>query len=386
MNFDKYDVVIVGAGLAGSTLARILADSKKKVLIIEKRKHIAGNVYDYFRKDKLLVQKYGPHIFHTASEKIWEFVNRFSRFFPFQHKVLGLIKGKLVPIPFNFKSIDTLFDKSKAATLKHLLKSTFPGQWKISIFDLLSCKNKLLKQLGDYIYENVFYHYTLKQWDMPPEQLGKFIIKRIPVILGYQDTYFYDKYQYMPQKGFTYLFKNMLRHKNITIRLNKNIKNIISFKQKKIYFEGKPYNGMFIYTGPIDELFDYKYGVLPYRSLRFVLNRHNKNYYQPVATVNFPNNNYYTRITEYKHFLPKKSQPKNKTIIAKEYPIKYGINQNKSPYYPINNKKNDALYQKYKVLAESHKIILCGRLAEYKYYTMEATISSAMLLADKLLK
>lgn len=384
-NVNNFDVIVVGAGFAGATIARLLADEGKKVLVIDKRNHIGGNMYDYRNKNNLLIQKYGPHIFHTGDINVWRFVNRFSDFFSYKHRVLGNIDGILVPIPFNFKSLELTHTKEEADLIKQEIRKEFSNQLKVSILDLLHSKNKTIKKFAKYVYEKVFVYYTTKQWGVHPNKINEKVLKQVPVMLGYADTYFYDKYQYMPSDGFTTLFKKLLKSKNISVLLNTNITSIVNFKRNDIYIYGQKYLGKFIYTGAIDELFNYKYGVLPYRTLKFVLEEHNCKYYQPAATVNYPTSKKFTRISEYKYFDLKNNKSK-KTIIAKEYSSSYSLASGSDPYYPINNEFNDNLYFKYKNLADKYNIVLCGRLAEYKYYRMETTIQSAFIVASKILR
>ncbi len=379
----KYDAIIVGAGCAGATIARKLADANKQVLVIDKRDHIGGNAYDYFDEDKIIIHKYGPHIFHTNYKEVLNFLMKYSPFFEYHHKVLGNLDKKSVPVPFNFKSLEITHSKEDADKIKTLLLENFKGQTQVSIFDLIKHKNKTIKQFGKFVFDKVFAYYTAKQWNIKIKDIDKSVINRVPVILGYQDTYFRDKYQFMPSKGYTYMFKNMLNHKNIKVQLSTNITNHIEFKNKKIYIDNEEFKGKFIYTGAIDELFSYKYGVLPYRSLDIKLTKLRKTYYQEAATVNYLTSEKFTRISEYKYFL--RQDIKNKTVIAKEFSKAYSLKGKTDPYYPINNKKNDAKYLKYKKLADSYHIYLSGRLAEYKYYNMDVAILNALKLA-KLIK
>ncbi|MCQ2752964.1 MAG: UDP-galactopyranose mutase [Bacilli bacterium] len=381
MNINNYDAVIIGAGFAGATIANCLANANKKVLIIDKRNHIGGNAYDYFNNDGIIIHQYGPHIFHTSNKEVWDYLQKFSGFFPYEHRVLGNIDGVLVPIPFNFKSLELTHQKEEAETIKQLLKQNFPNKKRISILDLINHSNPTLKAFGDFVYQKVFVYYTSKQWGIHPSQIDQSVINRVPVILGYEDTYFADTYQFMPNKGYTEIFNNMLNHPNIDIKLNTNIKDHIEFKDA-IYIDKEKFNGHFIYTGAIDELFNYQFGVLPYRSLDIVLEKHNLTHYQPVATVNYPTSEKFTRISEYKYFL--NQDIKDKTVIAKEYSKAYSLESKTDPYYPINNEANLALYKKYEQLAQKYHIYLCGRLAEYKYYNMDAVIARALTLASKL--
>lgn len=230
IDYNKYDAVIVGAGFAGATIANKLANSNKKVLIIDKRNHIGGNAYDYFDKDKIIVHKYGPHIFHTNYQEVFSFLKKFSPFFKYEHRVLGNLDNQLVPVPFNFRSLELTHTKKEADKIKKLLLKYFKNQTRVSVFDLMNHKDRIIKKFGKFVFDKVFAYYTAKQWNIKIKDIDKSVINRVPVILGYQDTYFGDKYQYMPSHGFTYIFNNMLKHKNITIKLNTNIVKHAKFK------------------------------------------------------------------------------------------------------------------------------------------------------------
>jgi UDP-galactopyranose mutase len=383
---DKFDYVIIGAGFAGSVVARMMADNGSKVLIIDKRSHIAGNMYECFDKNGVRIHLFGPHIFHTNSDKVFEFLKRYSDFYKYEHKVVGKIEDKIVPIPFNFKSLDLLFDFKEAEEIKNKLKENFK-QDKVSILDLTNHDDKVIKEFGNYVYRNVFENYTAKQWEIDVKDIDKSVINRVPVVLGYDDRYFNDKLQYMPVEGYTKLFENLINHSNITCRLNTNAKDLITFNDNKTFINNEEYNGKIIFTGAIDELLDYKYGQLPYRSLNLVFEEYDMDYYQGNSVVNYPNEEKYTRITEFKYLT--RQILKDKTTILKEYPLKYDVNDEKckDPFYPILDEKNYSLYEKYKSEIEKYKnIYLCGRLAEYKYYNMDAVVEKALDLSEMLIK
>lgn len=382
----EYDVIITGSGFAGSTLARKFADDGKKVLIIEKRNQIAGNMYEETLDNGVRVHKYGPHIFHTNNKEVFDFLQNYSDWYFYEHKVLGKIDGKLVPIPFNFKSLELLFKQDKVNLIKEKLLSKYPNVEKVSILDLINDEDELIKEFGTYVYNKVFVNYTAKQWNIPIEEVDTSVINRVPVILGYDDRYFQDKYQYMPLDGFTVLFNNLLNNENIDIVLNKNIKEIIKLDldNNKIYYNDREFNGKLIFTGAIDELLDYKYGPLPYRSLNLVFENLNYNYYQSTSVVNYPNEEDFTRITEFKYL--SNQLVDNNTTILKEYPVKYDYLSSKTdPYYAILNDDNINLYNKYKdELKNINNLYLCGRLAEYKYYNMDAVIDRALKLYEEI--
>lgn len=380
-----YDVIVVGSGFSGAVIARELAEKlNKKVLILEKRSHIGGNMYESFDTNGVSVHWYGPHIFHTNNEKVFEYLQKFSKWFKYEHKVIGQIDGQLVSIPFNFKSIDILFNKDKAKILKKRLMEIFPSQSKVSILDLINHTDSEIKEFGEYVFEKVFVHYTAKQWGIPVEEVDKSVINRVPVILGYDERYFQDKIQYMPEEGYTAIFENMLKHSNIEIQLNSDATKRIKFDfdSKEIMFDGNKFDGALIYTGAIDELLDFKFGQLPYRSLDLVFEQYEKTYYQSNSVVNYPNDFDFTRITEFKYLSKQKIE--EKTTILKEFPLQWNSNFKKEldPYYPIINEENLNNYEAYrKELSRFKNIYLCGRLAEYKYYNMDAAIEKALELA-----
>lgn len=384
---NKYDVLVVGAGFAGAVIARREADQGKKVLIVEKRAQIGGNMYECFDKDGIRIHLFGPHIFHTNNEEVFSFLKQYSDFYPYEHKVIGKIDGKLVPIPFNFTSLEMLFEKEKADEIKEKLKTAYPNQEKISILDLIKNEDSTIKEFGEFVFEKVFVHYTAKQWGIPIEEVDKSTINRVPVVLGYDDRYFKDTIQYMPKEGFTKLFENMLDNENIDVILNKNIKEMLKldFDTKKVYIDNEEFTGPIIFTGAVDELLDFKYGRLPYRSLNLVFETYPKTHYQTNSVVNYPNEEDFTRITEFKYLTNQEKE--NVTTILKEYPLKYDANNAKclDPYYPIINEKNLEMYHHYKKeLEQFSNIHLVGRLAEYKYYNMDAVIERALEVSKEI--
>lgn len=371
------DVIIIGAGFAGATVANVLANKGKNVLIIDKRDHIGGNAYDYMEED-ILIHKYGPHIFHTNSKEVFDYLSNFTEWYKYEHKVLGHVDNKLVPIPFNFKSIEECLPE-KAEELIELLKNNYGEGKKVPIMELLSNENEDIRYLANYIYEHVFKYYTMKQWDMKVEELDSAVSARVPVNTSYDDRYFNDTYQYMPKEGYTKLIEKMLDNEHIEVLLNTNVTDILKLEDGTIYYNNVPFDGDVYYTGALDELFDYKHGELPYRSLDLILERLNKTF-QDAATENYPENDVkFTRITEYKHFM--EVEPKGVTYIHTEYPFPYRRNGEVGnvPYYPIIKDENQALYETYvKEASKYPKLHLIGRLAEYKYYNMDAIVLKAL--------
>lgn len=371
------DVIIIGAGFAGATVANVLANKGKNVLIIDKRNHIGGNAYDYMEED-ILIHKYGPHIFHTNSKEVFDYLSNFTEWYKYEHKVLGHVDNKLVPIPFNFKSIEECLPE-KAEKLIELLKKDYGEGKKVPIMELLSNENEDIRHLANYIYEHVFKYYTMKQWDMKVEELDSAVSARVPVNTSYDDRYFNDTYQYMPKEGYTKLIEKMLDNEHIEVLLNTNVTDILKLEDGTIYYNNVPFDGDVYYTGALDELFEYKHGELPYRSLDLILERLNKTF-QDAATENYPENDVkFTRITEYKHFM--EVEPKGVTYIHTEYPFPYRRNGEVGnvPYYPIIKDENQALYETYvKEASKYPKLHLIGRLAEYKYYNMDAIVLKAL--------
>lgn len=384
----QYDSIVVGAGFSGAVAARELAEAGKTVLVIDKRAQIGGNMYDSEDSNGVLVHWYGPHIFHTSSKDVFDYLKRFSDWAPYEHRVLGRIDGKHVPIPFNFRSLDLLFPAQKAELIKAKLTEYFPNQQKVSVLDMMNAEDLTVKEFGNYVFEKVFLHYTAKQWGTPPAQVDRSVINRVPVILGYDDRYFQDTYQSMPTKGFTPIFQSLLDHPNITVQLNCEASTVLTLDQQhgRLYFNQEVFEGSVVFTGAIDQLFGYCYGSLPYRSLDLVFEQKPVTDFQPAAVVNYPNEEAFTRITEFKKLGGK--QIKDSTTILKEYPMQYDpmAEKGNTPYYVISSPENLKRYQQYANLAASFQNLhLCGRLAEYKYYNMDAAILQALRLSKSIL-
>ena len=342
------EVLIVGAGFSGAAIARVLAENGLRVRILEQRPHIGGNMYERTDENGVRSHVYGPHIFHTNSERVFAFLRRFSDFFPYEHRVLGRIDGKLVPIPFNFTSLETLFPAQQAKRLEERLLAAYPGGEKISILDLTSSGDGELRAFGDYVFDRVFVHYTAKQWQQPVEEVDASVINRVPVVLGYDDRYFGDKIQAMPADGYTALFGRMLDHPNIALELSCDALGRLSLREGKLYLDGKEFPGPVVYTGAPDALLGYRFGPLPYRSLEFVFEQLELDSFQPAAVVNYPNEEDFTRITESKK-LTGQVLP-GRTTILREYPAAYapGAARGGIPYYPVPNEANRALYERYR--------------------------------------
>ncbi|HYC39596.1 MAG TPA: UDP-galactopyranose mutase [Chitinophagaceae bacterium] len=360
-----FDFLIVGAGFAGSVLAeRLAGQAGKKVLLIDKRNHIGGNAYDYFNSDGILVHRYGPHIFHTNSAEIFDYLSHFTKWRQYEHKVLASVDGMLVPIPINQNTINKLYGLNLSSQeVDAFLASRAESKTRIA-----TSEDVVVSKVGRELYEKFFRGYTRKQWGLDPSELDASVTARIPTRSNRDDRYFTDTYQAMPLHGYTKMFERMLAHPNIKIMLNTDYKEI----------EGLvPYKEM-IYTGPIDYYFDYCYGKLPYRSLEFRFETIEQEAFQATGTVNYPNEHPYTRITEFKYLTGQKHP---KTSIVYEYPRSEG-----DPYYPVPRPENAELYRKYQQLAaELPHVHFVGRLATYKYYNMDQVVAQALTLFKKII-
>jgi len=373
-----FNYIVVGSGFSGAVIAERIANVlNRKVLVLEKRNHIGGNCYDYKDENNIIVHKYGPHLFHTDYKEVFDYLSNFTDWHIYHHKVLAFVDGKKVPLPFNLNSIYEVFPQELAKRLEVRLIEKYGYGTKIPILELLKEEDQDLKFLANYVYEKIYKNYTMKQWGLKPEEISPQVTARVPVYVSRDNRYFTDKYQVIPKDGYTKIFERMLNHPNIKIMLNTDFKEVISidFENKKIYFLGQEFKGKLIFTGMIDELFNFKYGFLPYRSLDLRFETIEQEYYQEAPVVNYPNDYDFTRVTEFKHIHPVKS---NKTTILKEYPKAYQPNVD-IPYYPVFTKENQELYNKYKEEADKFEnLVLVGRLAEYRYYDMDDVVKRAL--------
>jgi UDP-galactopyranose mutase len=360
-----FDYMIVGAGFAGSVMAERLASVyDKKVLIVEKRNHIGGNAYDHYNEDGILVHKYGPHIFHTNSQDVFDYLSRFTEWRPYMHRVLASVDGQLMPIPINLTTLNQYF----GLNLTSFEVEAFLAKLAEKRDAIRTSEDVVLSKVGKELYEKFFRNYTRKQWGLDPSELDATVIARIPVRTNRDDRYFSDKYQVMPKHGYTKMFERMLDHPNIKVMLNTDyheVKDLI------------PYREM-IFTGPVDEYFDFCFGKLPYRSLKFRHETHSQEKFQEAPVVNFPNEYPYTRCTEFKCLT---GQEHPKTSVVYEYPTAEG-----DPYYPVPRPENQELYRKYEALArETPGVHFVGRLATYKYYNMDQVVAQALTLCTKII-
>ena len=353
-----FDYLIVGAGFAGSVLAERLANgSGKRVLICDKRPHIGGNAYDCYDNDGILIHKYGPHIFHTNSREVFDYLGRFTEWRQYEHRVLAQVDGMLVPIPINLDTINKLYGLNLTSfEVKDFLENVREKRDVIR-----TSEDVVVNAVGKELYEKFFRNYTRKQWGLDPSELDASVTARVPTRTTRDDRYFTDVYQAMPKHGYTRMFEKMLDSPNIKVMLNCDYREIV----KEISFKEM------IYTGPIDEFFDYRYGKLPYRSLEFKHETHDVEKFQPVTVVNYPNEQAFTRITEFKQLT---GQEHKKTSIVYEFPQAEG-----DPYYPVPRKENNEIYAKYKLLSETRSDVhFVGRLATYRYYNMDQIVAQSL--------
>ncbi len=359
-----FDYLIVGAGFAGSVLAERLASQLgKRVLLCDKRPHIGGNAYDCYDGDGVLIHKYGPHIFHTASARIFNYLSQFTSWRPYEHRVVASVDGLLVPFPINLTTLENLYGgRFDAESAEEFFKARAEA-----IGHPRTSEEVVVSKIGRELYEKFFRNYTRKQWGLDPSELDASVAARVPARINRDDRYFTDEFQFMPKNGYTRLFENMLDHKNICVVLNTDYTEIM----REVHFR------KMVYTGPVDAFFSYRYGQLPYRSLDFKFETHAQGQFQPAAVVNYPNEHAYTRITEFK-YLTGQSHPM--TSVVYEFPKGDG-----DPYYPVPKPETAAMYQKYKLLADATKdVYFVGRLATYRYYNMDQVVGQALAVFDQI--
>jgi len=371
----EVDWLIVGAGFTGSVLAERLATQlDQKVLVVEQRAHIGGNAYDYYDDHGVLIHRYGPHIFHTNADYVWDYLAQFTPWRSYYHRVLAAIDGQFIPVPFNLKGLYALFPPRYADELAQQLIQQYGFDVKIPILKIReTAHSDEVKFLAEFIYQKIFHHYTVKQWGLTPEQLHPSVTARVPLYISYDDRYFQDKFQGLPQYGYSRLFEQLLAQRNIKLLLNTAYQEVaqeIKYKQM-------------IFTGPIDEFFNYQYGELPYRSLDFHHFHTQQPQLQPVATVNYPNDYTYTRITEFKHLT---GQNVAGSSYIKEYPQAFVRGQNVA-YYPIPQDQCRARYHQYAQQTEQlkGKVLFAGRLADYQYYNMDQAVARALTVFHKVI-
>lgn len=376
------DYLVVGAGLAGSVVARQLADAGNKVLIIERRSSPAGNCLDHVDKFGVLVQDYGPHTFHTSSETIVKYISRFEKWDPYDLHYGSMIDGHCIEMPFCFDTLHQFYSPEEASLIQKNLCNEFPNRSSVSITELMTSCNNTVKNLGNLLFEKEYKPYSAKQWGMRAEEVDPSIFKRVPFYLSNSSKYLNDRYVLMPHTSFLHFFETLLSHPNITCRFNEDALSYISFIENTVTYEGNVLKGI-VFTGMVDELFSFRYGELPYRSLKFEFRHYDQTEYQKYPIVALPADEKYTRITEYSK-LP--VQPcELGTSICFESSERYVVGEN-SPYYPITTDCSVETYQKYADYAKNFiNLHLCGRLAQFKYMNMDQVIESALALSEALI-
>ena len=382
---SEYDSIVIGAGFAGAVAARELAErGGEQVLVLDSRPHVGGNCYDVPDEYGILIHQYGPHIFHTNSERAYRYLSRFTEWFDYRHEVVAKVGEDEIPVPFNLNTLDQVFG-GEAKELAGLLIERFGEGARVPILQLRESEDPRLKRIADYVYENIFLKYTMKQWGRTPEEIDPAVSGRVPVVLSRDNRYFQDTWQGMPKDGYTALFEKLLEHPGIHVRLNTDAGDVLKLSPDydRIFYEGEVFEGNVIFTGAIDEFFDCRYGRLPYRSLRFDFEHLPQDRFQSHGVVNYTVSEEFTRITEFKYLTDQKDA--DGTTIVREYPFAYTGGGGEIPYYAINNPENDALYEKYRELADRAGLIVLGRLAEYKYYNIDAIVDRALDVADELL-
>lgn len=381
-----YHAIVVGSGYAGAISARLLAEQGQSVLLIERRAHIAGNMYDEKDEHGVLVHRYGPHISVMNNRLTYDFLSRFTEWIPYHHHVNAEIDGKEVPLPFNLNSLSLLFPLDEAEAIETKLVASYGYGADVPVLELRQNPDPQVHKLADYVYDRVFLHYTMKMWALTPEKISPAVTGRVPVRISHDDRHFRHKIQVMPKHGFTALFRQMLDHPNITLQLNTNAAEHLTLNEDThhLLWNGTPYGGKVIYTGALDELLGYRYGILPYRSLEFHFESYPMDYIQTTPVLNWPDDRPYMRRTEMKRLTQQKIPGVTTVVCDEPGPYTKGAKKWNEPCYPINEPGCLALYKQYAgAVAQYPQIYPVGRLADYKYYNMEDTILRTLALFEE---
>lgn len=376
------DCLVAGCGLTGSVIARQLAERGAQVEVWDRRAHIGGNMYDYVDEHGFLVQKYGPHTFHTKKKELFDYMCRFEQWQEYKLTCGAVWNGKYTPTPFNFTTIDTFFPPEQGERLKGKLKAAFAGREFATVVEVLEHSDPDIRAYAEYLFEKDYAPYTAKQWGISPAEIDPSVLKRVPLRFSYDEGYFDDFYQVMPVHSFTRFFENLLDHPNITVKLGVEALKYLRVANGTLLLNGVEITAPVVYTGALDELFEGIYGHLPYRSLRFEWHYTEQGSIQAAPVVAYPQEAAYTRITEFKK-LP--LQDKAGSSYALEYPVPYSEGQAMEPYYPVLTEESKKQYAKYRKLAEQiPNLIFCGRLADFKYYNMDQALENALNICKAL--
>ncbi len=370
------DCLVIGCGLSGAVIARELAEQGKKIEIWERRDHIGGNMYDYIDEHGFLVQKYGPHTFHTKKKYLYDYMCRYESWQDYKLTCGAVWDGKYTPTPFNFTTIDTFYPSDQAASLRKKLQTVFPGREFATVVEVLEHPDPEIRAYAEYLFQKDYAPYTAKQWGVSPAEIDPSVLKRVPLRFSYKEGYFDDPYQVMPVHSFTRFFENLLDCPNIEVRLGANALDRLSVSGSTLLLDGVETTIPVIYTGALDELFGHIYGRLPYRALQFEWRHSQQDSFQPAPVVAYPQEECYTRITEYKK-LP--AQDKPGSSYAVEYPLPYKEGETTEPYYPLLTQESQERYRRYRELAEMiPNLFFCGRLGNFKYYNMDQALEAAL--------
>ena len=375
----SYQAIVIGAGISGAVMAEQMASKLGwKVLVLEQREHLGGNCYDHLDEDGVMIHKYGPHLFHTDKQRVWDYLSQFTEWRPYEHRVLSQIDGQLLPIPFNLTSIRKSFAAPVAEAMIQVLQQRFGEGARVPILQLRQEQEPLLQQLAEFIYQRAFVNYTSKQWGVGPEAISPDVTARVPVVVSEDDRYFTDPWQAVPLHGYSAMISKMLSHPGIDLQLSSPMHTRVqlNWSARQILLDEQLFEGPLIYCGMIDQLLPDSSVLLPYRSLRFEHKHLKQEWFQPVTTVNYPNEHAYTRITEFKHLT---GQHHTGTSITYEYPCDYKPEQGLEPYYPIFTEFAQQQYQQcVEQLRQLPQIVALGRLAEYRYFDMDDAVDNAL--------
>lgn len=380
IDLNSTDVLIVGCGITGSVIARHLADNGKKVLILERRNHIGGNMFDYKDEHGFLVQKYGPHTFHTSKKELYDFMCLYEEWKEYKITCGAYIDGKCTPTPFNFQTIDDFYSADEAEKIKEHIKTVFGDRPTATVVETLKCGDPIVEGYAKFLFDKDYSLYTAKQWGVSPDVIDVSVLKRVPLRFSYDVGYFDDEFQFMPKHSFTRFFENLLDHCNIKVQLGIDALEHIKIRNNKIYFDNAPLNISLVYSGALDELFEFQFGKLPYRSLRFEWKYTDNDGIQDMPVVAYPQAEGFTRITEYKK-LPE--QNLQGSSYAVEYPLAYYGDKNAEPYYPVLTDESKKQYAQYSALADKvDDLICCGRLGDFQYYNMDQALERALQICQ----